>query len=118
MGKGKQKLDPFGIQLLNPLHIFRLIWHLPDFIKLFYRLFIDFRVPLYLKLFLTGALLYIISPVDLIPELLLPIIGGFDDIIVLILALKLFVSWSPREVVLEHVTRIDQEKKRKKRRQN
>ncbi|MEW5803314.1 MAG: DUF1232 domain-containing protein [bacterium] len=106
--------NPFGLQLLNPINFFRFIWHVPDFLKLFYRLFMDSRVPLYLKLLLVGTLLYIISPVDFIPELLIPIIGGFDDIILLILCLRVFLSWSPREVVLEHVTRIDREKQLKK----
>lgn len=108
--------NPFGIQLLNPVHLFRILWHLPDFLKLFYRLFLDFRVPLYLKLFLAGVFLYIISPIDLIPGFLIPVIGGFDDIIILILGLRMFLSWSPPAVVREQVARIDREKQLKNRR--
>ena len=106
--------NPFGLQLLNPLNVVRLIWHLPDFLNLFYRLFLDSRVPLYLKLFLVGTLLYVISPIDFIPELLVPIIGGLDDIILLVLCLKVFLGWSPKEVVSEHIVCIDREKRLKK----
>jgi len=106
--------NPFGLQLLNPLNLFRFIWHLPDFIKLFYRLFLDIRVPIYLKLFLIGTLLYVISPIDFIPEMLLPIIGGIDDIILSVICLRVFLDWSPKEVVLEHIIRIDREKQLKK----
>jgi uncharacterized membrane protein YkvA (DUF1232 family) len=106
--------DPFSLQLLNPIHLFRILLHLPDFLKLYYRLFLDSRVPLYLKVLFIGGLLYIISPVDFLPDFLLPIIGGFDDIIVLILVGKIFLSCSPRPVVLEHVARIDREGQLKK----
>jgi len=106
--------NPFGLQLLNPINLFRLIWHLPDFIKLFYRLFLDSRVPLYLKLFLIGTLLYVISPIDFIPDFLIPIIGELDDIILLVICLRVFLDWSPKDVVLEHITRIDHEKQLKK----
>ncbi|MCL6582551.1 MAG: DUF1232 domain-containing protein [bacterium] len=106
--------NPFGLKLLNPLHFFRLLWHVPDFLKLFFRLFLDSRVPVYLKLFLIGIFLYIISPIDLVPDFLLPVIGGFDDLIALIVGLKIFLSCSPPEVVREQVIRIDREKKLKR----
>ena len=106
--------DPFGLRLLNPLHLLRLLWHLPDFIKLFYRLFLDSRVPVYLKLLVIGSILYVISPVDFLPEFIMPFIGSLDDVIIIILAGKLFLSCAPRHIVMEHVTRIDREKQMKK----
>ena len=106
--------DPFGLRLLNPLHLLRLLWHLPDFVKLFSRLFLDSRVPLYLKLLLIGSIFYVVSPIDFLPEFILPFIGSLDDVIILILAFKLFLSCSPKQVVMEHVARIDWEKQLKK----
>ena len=106
--------DPFGLRLLNPLHLFRVLWHLPDFLKLFYRLFLDSRVPFYLKLLLIGGILYVLSPVDFLPGFLLPLVGGLDDIIIIILVCKLFLSCSPPQVVMEHVAQIDREKQTKK----
>ena len=106
--------DPFGLRILNPLHLIRLLWHLPDFIKLFWRLFLDSRVSLYLKLLVIGSILYVISPVDFLPEFLLPFIGSLDDLIILIVAGKLFLTCSPKHVVMEHVARIDREKQLKR----
>lgn len=106
--------NPFSLRLLNPLRLFQFIWHLPNFLKLFYRLFRDPRVPIYLKLSLIGGILYVVSPVDFLPDLLLPFIGGFDDLLIIIIVGKIFLSNSPQEVVLEHVARIDLEKQLKK----
>lgn len=55
-----------------------------------WRLFWDPRVPTALKVLLpVAALVYWISPIDLLPGL------PFDDIAVLILALRLFVQMAP-----------------------
>ena len=55
-----------------------------------WRLFWDPRVPTALKILLpVAALVYWISPIDLIPGL------PFDDIAVLILALRMFVAMAP-----------------------
>ncbi len=95
----------------NPLsyNLFRLIYFIPYFGKLYWRLFRDRRVPIYLKLMLVGALLYFLSPVDLIPEMLNPLLGMTDDVTILILSLKYFIKLAPKEVVEEHVKRIDAE---------
>ena len=55
-----------------------------------WRLFWDPRVPTALKVLLpVAALVYWVSPIDLIPGL------PFDDIAVMILALRLFVQMAP-----------------------
>jgi len=93
--------------LKNPVDFFRIILNLPKFIKLYYRLFHDRRVPLHLKLILILALVYVISPIDLIPDWLLPFFGHVDDLIILIASLRYFLRNSPPEVVQEHVERIE-----------
>ena len=90
----------------NPSGMLQLITNLPGFIKLIFRLFGDSRVPLHLKGILIFALIYTISPFDLIPDFLIPIIGQIDDIIVLILASKYFLKNCPPDVVEEHVQNI------------
>jgi uncharacterized membrane protein YkvA (DUF1232 family) len=52
------------------------------------------------------AVLYVVSPIDLIPDFL-PFVGEVDDLIVIIAACRLFISLCPREVVRDHVQRID-----------
>ena len=64
----------------------------------------DRRVPLLTKLILPAAVIYLISPIDLFPDMLLPI-GRIDDILALIIAPILFIALCPRSVVLEHLGR-------------
>jgi uncharacterized membrane protein YkvA (DUF1232 family) len=66
-----------------------------------WRLSFDKRVPIVLRLLLPLAIVYIISPIDLLKDSI-PIVGRFDDLIVLALALLFLTKLSPREVVDEH----------------
>lgn len=61
----------------------------------------DSRVPIYVKILPAVAVLYLLSPFDIIPGFL-PIIGQLDDLGLLMLALGLFVRLAPREVVAEY----------------
>jgi uncharacterized membrane protein YkvA (DUF1232 family) len=95
-----------GLGRLGPLQIFRFVWHLPSFVRLYWRLFNDSRVSVIPKALLLAAIAYVLSPVDILPDWFPPILGEVDDIVVIALALKLFISLSPRHVVQEHVQRI------------
>ena len=99
------KLIQKGLQ--NPTDFIRIILNLPKFIKLYFRLFQDRRVQLHLKLILMLGLAYLISPIDIIPDWVLPIVGHADDLIVLFTALRYFLKNCPQEVVQEHVERIE-----------
>ncbi len=70
--------------------------------RLVYRLMMDRRVPLRVKLILPAALAYLISPFDLIHDIV-PILGRIDDVLVLILSLAFFLGTAPRDVVMEHL---------------
>ena len=70
--------------------------------RLVYRLMMDRRVPLRTKLILPAALAYLISPFDLIYDIV-PILGRIDDVLVLILSLAFFLGTAPRDIVMEHV---------------
>jgi uncharacterized membrane protein YkvA (DUF1232 family) len=71
-------------------------------IKLILRLMGDRRVNLFLKLLPIGAVAYLFSPVDLVPGVVLPVIGVLDDAAVLWIGTSLFVELCPPEVVAEH----------------
>jgi uncharacterized membrane protein YkvA (DUF1232 family) len=88
----------------------RLLWHLPNFLRLYWRLYRDPRVPLGAKAGLTAAVLYLISPIDLLPDYWLPLLGFADDIGVLWIASRWFIAACPPAVVTEHVRRIDRER--------
>jgi uncharacterized membrane protein YkvA (DUF1232 family) len=60
----------------------------------------DPRVPRRAKLAVGFAALWVLSPIDLIPEFL-PIIGPLDDVVVVALALRYAARRVPRDVLFE-----------------
>lgn len=69
--------------------------------RLALRLFADRRVPIFVKLVPLLAIVYLLWPIDLIPDLPVPILGQLDDLAILLIALRFFVELSPEEVVSE-----------------
>ncbi|HER25264.1 MAG TPA: DUF1232 domain-containing protein [Candidatus Atribacteria bacterium] len=107
-----EKKDPYH-KIKIQLYIARIIFHIPNFIKLSLRLLKDKRVPFYLKLIVYGAIVYVLSPYDLIPDILVPFLGYFEDILIGILCLVGLVKLSPPEIVAGHVKAIDMENKQR-----
>jgi uncharacterized membrane protein YkvA (DUF1232 family) len=60
----------------------------------------DPRVPRRAKLAVAFAALWVLSPIDLIPEFL-PVIGPLDDVVVVALALRYAARRIPREALEE-----------------
>jgi uncharacterized membrane protein YkvA (DUF1232 family) len=60
----------------------------------------DPRVPRRAKVALLVAVLWVISPIDLIPEFL-PVIGPLDDVVAVVLLLRFAGRSIPRPVLLE-----------------
>ena len=48
-----------------------------------------------------GAVVYVVSPVDLLPEVLLPVLGAADDAVVITWALKVFFEETDRFIAWE-----------------
>ena len=72
-------------------------------VKLILRLVSDKRVNPWLKLIPVAGLVYLISPIDLIPDIAFPIIGELDDAAVLWITNYFFVELCPPEIVSEHL---------------
>jgi len=72
-------------------------------VRLILRLLGDRRVSVWLKIIPVVGLLYLVSPLDLIPDIALPVIGELDDAAVLWLTNYLFVELCPPAIVQEHV---------------
>ena len=103
-----------GAGVLGPYGWLRLIYHFPNFLKLFIRLFQDRRVRLWPKLLLVAALAYVAVPLDLLPlDWSLPVVGYIDDMVLLGLAVRLFFRSVPREVLMEHVRAVDHQDPRR-----
>src|SRR4051812_46531460 len=73
---------------------------LPDCVVTARRLRKDPRVPRRAKLAIGFAALWVISPIDLIPEFL-PVIGPLDDVVVVAIALRYAARRVPAEVLFE-----------------
>jgi uncharacterized membrane protein YkvA (DUF1232 family) len=70
-------------------------------LRLAMRLMREPRVPLLAKALLLGAGLYLVSPLDFVPDVL-PLIGQVDDLALAIIALQVFVHWCPASLVAFH----------------
>jgi hypothetical protein len=93
------------MHFLPPLQLSRLVGYLPQFVRVFWRLMKDPRVPLVAKLVPVLALLLMMSPPAMELDLV-PILGEIGWLVVGVLAFKILVWLSPPEVVREHVGRI------------
>jgi uncharacterized membrane protein YkvA (DUF1232 family) len=71
--------------------------------KLVLRLMGDRRVNFFLKLLPIAAAIYLVSPIDILPDIALPVIGFLDDAVVIWLGTTLFVALCPDDVVQEHL---------------
>jgi uncharacterized membrane protein YkvA (DUF1232 family) len=83
-----RKSPGFWVELINS---FRLAW----------RLIRDTRVPWSIKLIPLIVLIYIVSPIDIIPDFVLGL-GQLDDLTILILGVQVFVLLSPRAIAQQH----------------
>ena len=73
---------------------------LPDCVTAMRTLRTDPRVPRRAKIALLVAVLWVLSPIDLIPEFL-PVIGPLDDVIAVALLLRYAGRTLPRQVLLD-----------------
>jgi uncharacterized membrane protein YkvA (DUF1232 family) len=74
-------------------------------IRLAWRLLQDTRVPWVIKLVPVAAVVYVISPLDLIPDFILGF-GQLDDLAIVLLGLKAFISLSPQRLVDQYLREI------------
>ena len=74
---------------------------LPNMVKLLGGMITDSRVSTADKALLIGAIVYVISPLDFIPDML-PFIGQVDDIYVVALCLLRLLNHADENVVREH----------------
>jgi uncharacterized membrane protein YkvA (DUF1232 family) len=73
---------------MNLFNSFRVAW----------RLMWDSRVPAAAKLVPILTVLYILSPIDLVPDVIVGL-GQLDDIAILLLGTQLFIAVSPKDIV-------------------
>lgn len=74
---------------------------LPHLVVLVKRLMTDPRVPRRSKLVLGATVLYLASPIDVVPDFV-PGLGQLDDVVVVLLALHSVLNRVDESVVIEH----------------
>jgi uncharacterized membrane protein YkvA (DUF1232 family) len=72
----------------------------PSYTRLIWELLRDDRTPANRKVLLAGALGYLVVGRDLIPDEI-PILGGLDDLVVVVLAVDLFLEGVPHDLLYE-----------------
>jgi uncharacterized membrane protein YkvA (DUF1232 family) len=73
----------------------------PDCVVLFKRLLADPRVDWWRKALLAVVLVYLVSPIDLIPDFI-PVAGQLDDAIVVVIGLRVLLRGSGPRLLVEH----------------
>src|SRR5438105_3971838 len=89
---------------LNFWSTLKLLWHLPTLTRLFFRLVSDRQVAWVGKALFFGALLFIVSPLD-VPNFV-PVLGELSDVALALLACRLFINACPEALVAAHLTAI------------
>jgi uncharacterized membrane protein YkvA (DUF1232 family) len=77
-----------------------LVSAVPDVVRLVRDLTWDRATPLRVRCVLMGLLVWLISPIDLIPEFV-PVLGPLDDVVVAVLVLR----WARRQLGLDELRR-------------
>jgi uncharacterized membrane protein YkvA (DUF1232 family) len=74
---------------------------LPDLVRLVSRLARDHTLPIRVRVCLWALLLYLASPIDLVPDFI-PVLGYADDAIVVALALRFATRFAGRAAIDRH----------------
>lgn len=74
---------------------------IPNFVKLIYRLLQDKRVTKTDKVLLAATVAYVLSPLDLVPDMI-PFLGQIDDLLLIALVLKRLMDSVEQEVLIEY----------------
>ena len=80
--------------------ITRLSWR--NKLRLAARLARDRRVPIQVRLIPPAVVIYLASPLDLIPDFF-PVIGQLDDLLILGIGAGLMAKFTPADVLTEHL---------------
>jgi|ERR1700683_352177 uncharacterized membrane protein YkvA (DUF1232 family) len=78
-----------------------LLLFIPNLVRLLFALLRDERVSRSDKAILAGTLIYVISPIDIIPDFI-PFIGQVDDAYLLAISVLRLLNRAERNIVLEH----------------
>lgn len=91
-GKLDEKTGKWTDRFVQYLLIF------PDLVYLLIKLFIDRGISTLIKSYILMVFVYLISPIDVIPDFI-PVAGFVDDLLVLVIVLNKIINSSDKEVL-------------------
>ena len=94
-------LPPEGASIQSRKLVTDAVTMVPNLVKLIGRLVKDPRVPRRSKIALGLAAAYVVSPIDLIPEVV-PVLGWADDLLLMMLAIDSLIERAGADLVEEH----------------
>jgi uncharacterized membrane protein YkvA (DUF1232 family) len=92
-------LDTRARERVNDPGFWKEIW---EQVRLVWLLRRDKDVPVYMKLLPLAAVIYVLMPVDLIPDIALGL-GQLDDLTAVLVGAKMFIEMAPQDVVNRHI---------------
>jgi uncharacterized membrane protein YkvA (DUF1232 family) len=75
--------------------------HIPAYLRLLGGLLFDARVATWDKVLVVAAIAFVLSPADIIPNMI-PVLGELDDLFILTLALQHLVAHADEQVLRDH----------------
>ncbi len=70
----------------------------PDMVYLTIKLFVDRKVPANVKGYILMLFVYLISPIDILPDFI-PVLGFIDDLVVLVIVLNKIINSADKELL-------------------
>ncbi|HKZ82526.1 MAG TPA: DUF1232 domain-containing protein [Anaerolineae bacterium] len=70
--------------------------------RLIFELMRDSRVPIWMRLIPLVGIVYLLSPIELMPDIALLPFGLIDDLVVIIICLTIFLALAPKDIVDDH----------------
>ncbi len=64
------------------------------------------RIPLTVRAIPPALILYLATPIDVIPDFI-PVIGYLDDLLIVVIGIGLLLRFTPRHVLEEHIARLE-----------
>jgi uncharacterized membrane protein YkvA (DUF1232 family) len=105
VSKGRQRKGSL-LRALRWLAFMPLASRAPTYSRLIWALVMDSRVPASRKAILVGAAGYVLLGRDLIPDDI-PVLGGIDDLAVVVLAVEMFLDGIPEEILEEKIEELE-----------
>ena len=106
MARGRRRRKGGILRALRWLAFVPVAGRVPMYARLIWALAVDPRVPASRKAILVGAAGYVAIGRDFIPDDI-PILGGIDDLAVVVLAVELFLDGIPEEILQEKISELE-----------